>query len=524
MSSGFRGVSVASGKTFTWTGTSSITGGTTISGAGTVRNLGTVDDSTATMAISGHFNNAGTFTRGGTNNGLDLSGGVFTNEATGKLVLANGADTTTFSSGTIHNAGTIQQTANHTLTISSALDNTGTVEVDAGTLNLTGTVTQYSASSLTGGTWNMVNGTLNFPTGSNFTTITSGASVTFSGALANFNRLSLASSSLTTIQGSLSLLGVALSTAAALSNSGTFTVGTGSTATITGAYTQSAGTTQVDGTLNSSTTTVTVNGGTLKGTGTVGANVTSHGTVAPGDSPGILHINGNFTQASDGTLSLEVQGTNPATPDYDQLLISGTATLGGTLNVTLLGGFVPELGDQFTTMTYSSRSGDFGTINLPPTVGGRQVLSPAAGSTSYKLNGATAIVTTTADSGRGSLRQEILDTNSSVGADYIEFEIAGSGVHTISPASALPTISDPVTIDGTSQSGYGGTPLVLLDGASAARLREWCDHLGTERDGARPGHRPLRRQRHRVQRGVGDRRGSRGQLPRRGGGRHFGRG
>ena len=65
----------------------------------------------------------------------------------------------------------------------------------------------------------------------------------------------------------------------------------------------------------------------------------------------------------------------------------------------------------------------------------------------------TFSVTNTNDMGTGSLRQAITDANNHVGADTITFNISGSGVHTITPLSGLPTISDPVTIDGYSQPG-----------------------------------------------------------------------
>jgi hypothetical protein len=65
----------------------------------------------------------------------------------------------------------------------------------------------------------------------------------------------------------------------------------------------------------------------------------------------------------------------------------------------------------------------------------------------------TYTVTSTADSGAGSLRQAILDANANAGADTIAFNVTGSGVHTIAPASALPDIAGPVTIDGYSQPG-----------------------------------------------------------------------
>ncbi len=65
----------------------------------------------------------------------------------------------------------------------------------------------------------------------------------------------------------------------------------------------------------------------------------------------------------------------------------------------------------------------------------------------------TFTVTTTNDSGAGSLRQAILDANANPGADTIDFDIAGSGVHTISPLTVLPTITEQVTIDGYTQPG-----------------------------------------------------------------------
>ena len=80
---------------------------------------------------------------------------------------------------------------------------------------------------------------------------------------------------------------------------------------------------------------------------------------------------------------------------------------------------------------------------------GLAVLLLAAGS----LSAATFTVTSTADSGAGSLRQAILDANAMAGADTIEFNIAGSGVHTIVPATDYPAFTQSVTIDGYTQPG-----------------------------------------------------------------------
>jgi hypothetical protein len=79
----------------------------------------------------------------------------------------------------------------------------------------------------------------------------------------------------------------------------------------------------------------------------------------------------------------------------------------------------------------------------------------------------TNVADTADDTNVGSLRWAIQQANGSPGLDTIAFQIPGSGVHTIQPLSALPTITDSVVIDGTSQPGYSGTPLIELDGQSA---------------------------------------------------------
>ena len=89
----------------------------------------------------------------------------------------------------------------------------------------------------------------------------------------------------------------------------------------------------------------------------------------------------------------------------------------------------------------------------------------------------TFLVSNTNDSGMGSLRQAILDANAAVGStNLIQFAILGTGVHTIAPLSSLPTVTNPVVIDGYSQTGASANTLAVgdnavlkieLDGASA---------------------------------------------------------
>jgi hypothetical protein len=66
---------------------------------------------------------------------------------------------------------------------------------------------------------------------------------------------------------------------------------------------------------------------------------------------------------------------------------------------------------------------------------------------------ATFTVTNTSDAGVGSLRQAILNANDNLGLDTIAFNIPDSGPHTIQPLSALPSITDPVVVDGYTQPG-----------------------------------------------------------------------
>ncbi|HEY9170964.1 MAG TPA: hypothetical protein VI136_01630 [Verrucomicrobiae bacterium] len=80
---------------------------------------------------------------------------------------------------------------------------------------------------------------------------------------------------------------------------------------------------------------------------------------------------------------------------------------------------------------------------------------------------ATFAVTTTANSGAGSLRQAILDAGTTPGSDLIVFDLPGSGPFTIAPLTALPAIQESLTIDGTTQPGYVGLPLIELRGSSA---------------------------------------------------------
>ncbi|MCE3001206.1 MAG: hypothetical protein LW860_00705 [Xanthomonadaceae bacterium] len=82
-------------------------------------------------------------------------------------------------------------------------------------------------------------------------------------------------------------------------------------------------------------------------------------------------------------------------------------------------------------------------------------------------------VTSTADSSSGTLRAAITAANSQIGPNRIEFNIGGSGCpKTIQLASALPQITDSLTVDGTTQPGYApNTVDIGYDGQQCVLLR-----------------------------------------------------
>jgi hypothetical protein len=164
--------------------------------------------------------------------------------------------------------------------------------------------------------------------------------------------------------------GRSLTTAGAFGNAGAVTVSAGSTFTVGGNYTQTAGATTLDGTLAA---TANIQGGRLQGSGTVDGNVTNAAQVSPGGSPGLLTINGSYSQTATGSLDVEIGGPNAGT-QFDQLHVTGPAALDGAVSVTRLGGFVPAGPDTFRIVSAGSRTGTFATLTGSAFPGGRFAL------------------------------------------------------------------------------------------------------------------------------------------------------
>jgi hypothetical protein len=129
-------------------------------------------------------------------------------------------------------------------------------------------------------------------------------------------------------------------------------------------FTQTGGTLTVDGTLTSTTLgSVNLNAGSLFGIGTVNEKVVDSATLTPGDSAtstGSLAVKNTYTQTATGALDIALDGTT--TGKFDVLNVTKAATLNGTLNISLVTGFVPTVGSTFDILNASSITGTFATI------------------------------------------------------------------------------------------------------------------------------------------------------------------
>ena len=310
-----------------------------ISGTGSVSNTnGSIGDSAGSTGLAevsgGSWANSTQLSVGSSGNGtLTISGTGSVSNISGFVGLSAGSTgLAQVSGGTWTNSGILRV----------GLDGNGTLDLTGGTVSATSVTLATSVGSV---------GTLNFGTGATVGTL---SAPTISGgagsALVNFDHTGTSTFS-QIFSGSL---------AVGKLGSGT-SILTG-TSSYTGATTVGQGTLLLNGQLGN--TALTVNSGaTLGGTGTTLGNVTinSGGTFSPGNRPGIFNIGGNLTLNSGSISNFEINGLNPGT-QYDQVQVTGSAALDGTLNLNF--GFVPISGDRFTLVQAASFA-----LNGDPTTG-----------------------------------------------------------------------------------------------------------------------------------------------------------
>lgn len=364
------------------------TGGAVTQFAGSAVNVAgttTVDAGANPITLIEASNNFGSVVslRGGVTQITDINALILGTLATGALTArSNGA--LDLGQGTV-SGNLVANSTGGAISQTGALNVTGTsaINAGAGAITLTNAANDFvGALSLTGGA-----------------TALSDANGVVIGA-SNVGALSLAAPA-TTIQGATNAAGnftlpsgaLTISSGGSLGVSGATNIAAGATLATAGGTFNALGPVSVGGTLQGSAggpinavgqaitvsgllnlnggsvtaSDVNVTGGTLKGIGSISGNVTNSGTVAPGASPGIITIGGNYTQTSAGVLVIEVGGTTPGS-GYDQLQVSGNANLAGNLVISQFGGFAPTASDTFQIITTGGSV--TGAFNVPSTFGG----------------------------------------------------------------------------------------------------------------------------------------------------------
>ncbi len=103
---------------------------------------------------------------------------------------------------------------------------------------------------------------------------------------------------------------------------------------------------------------------------TITGNLVNANLLRPGSGVSRLTVQGNFQQTITGNLQIEIGGTG-AGVSYDQLRITSTATLDGTLALQAINGFNPALNSTYSVVTYGSHLGEFAVINGTTPVSGK---------------------------------------------------------------------------------------------------------------------------------------------------------
>jgi hypothetical protein len=87
----------------------------------------------------------------------------------------------------------------------------------------------------------------------------------------------------------------------------------------------------------------------------------------------VFNVAGSYTQSSTGCFQTEIGGASEGA--YGRMAVAGHAAVDGVLCVRLVNGFMPSTGDEFTVMTFASRSGEFSGF-CPMAIGNGLYLTP----------------------------------------------------------------------------------------------------------------------------------------------------
>ena len=302
-----------------------------------------------------------------------------THDQYGHANLSSPDGTTFVNAGTIHTfaTGSLYSTSR---TI-SRVDNQGTIAIDGPTTFTYPPDNLGTDGTLTGGRWELA-GAISFTQPAPAFT-TNAADVVFE-PNGNVAGMALATND---AAGTLTVTGTRTLAVSTFTNDGAVRVDSGSVVAATTDYVQAGGETLLVETSSalSAGGTVTVTGGTLAGIGTVtGALHADGGSVAPGvdpGTPGVLNVDGDYTQSAGGRLDVDIAGTTPGT-EHDQLAVTGTATLDGTVGVTPADGYDPAGGTQYTVLDAAAVSGGFAQAD-PADLAGIHYVPHTTATTAY---------------------------------------------------------------------------------------------------------------------------------------------
>ena len=101
-----------------------------------------------------------------------------------------------------------------------------------------------------------------------------------------------------------------------------------------------------------------------------GGRVFIEGDARPGFSPGTMAFGGDVSFGPLSSLNIELAGTTPGT-QFDRVTVAESASIGGDLVVSLLGGYLPTIGTSFQILAATGGvSGTFADESLPELAGG----------------------------------------------------------------------------------------------------------------------------------------------------------
>ncbi len=104
--------------------------------------------------------------------------------------------------------------------------------------------------------------------------------------------------------------------------------------------------------------------GSVRGAGNYTGNIVMNGAFSPGNSPAAVTVTGNLTLGAGVVTTMEIGGTT-AGVNFDQLIVTGTLTFGGTLAINLIDGFAPSYGQSFKLFDAANYQSAFAVQQLP---------------------------------------------------------------------------------------------------------------------------------------------------------------